>query len=219
MIDFPKNYRISPDFDNETWLIHTADQILTGSIPHITDVSCPRSQGTIHDFYSEGDYWWPDPAKPDGLPYVRRDGETNPDNFTGHRIILRQMRTNVVVLTCAWKLTGNETYAQKATQTLKEFFLDHETCMAPHLSYAQAIAGVCRGRGIGIIDTLHLIDIPFAIQALLSSAALSDKIYLGLKNWFSAYLGWMLTSAEGIDEMNTENNHCICFCGICHVYR
>lgn len=211
MISYPKHYQILPEFDNTDWLIQQADQVLSLPIPHITDSSCPRSAGGIHDFYSEADYWWPDPSSPNGLPYIQHDGETNPDNFTDHRILLRKMRTYVVFLSCAWKLTGEERYADRAVQILKEFFLDENTRMNPHLNYAQAIGGICTGRGIGVIDTLHLIDVPFAIEALRNSSALTENLFRALQDWFSSYLGWMLTSRNGVAEMNTTNNHCICF--------
>lgn len=192
-------------------LLSQAEEYLTTPIPHITDAVCPGSPGTIHDYCSNGDYWWPDPDSPDGLPFIRRDGETNPDNFNSHRMLLRRMRTLSSCLAAAWKLTENERYAARAVQILKEFFLDPDTRMAPHLSYAQAIPGICDGRGIGIIDTIHLADIPFAVQALKNSSAMTDDIETGLRLWFSQYLGWMLTSANGIEEMNTDNNHSICF--------
>lgn len=83
--------------------------------------------------------------------------------------------------------------------------------MNPHLSYAQAIPGVCDGRGIGIIDTLHLIDVPFAVESLKSSVHMAPDIYEGLKNWFARYLGWMLTDPKGVAEMNEKNNHSVCF--------
>ena len=50
----------------------------------MTAAHSPRSAGGLHDFFSEGDYWWPDPKNPDG-PYIQRDGMTNPDNFVEHR--------------------------------------------------------------------------------------------------------------------------------------
>ena len=124
---------------------------------------------------------------------------------------MRQMRTNVVFLTSAYVLTKEERYAERAVQHLKEFFLDEETYMAPHLSYAQAILGVCQGRGIGIIDTLHLVDVVFAAEKLKASPYMTEEICTGLKRWFARYLGWMLTDANGIQEMNKDNNHGVCF--------
>lgn len=211
MIEYEKTYRIAPRWREEGWIIEKAQEALRAPVLHITDMRSERSAGGIHDYYSNGDYWWPNPDTLNGLPYVHRDGQTNPDNFNGHRIILRQMRTNVVFLTSAYVLTKDERYARRAVDHLKEFFLDEETCMAPHLNYAQAIPGICRGRGIGVIDTLHLIDVVFSIRHLKTSPAMTKEIESGLKRWFSAYLGWMLTSENGIQEMNKDNNHGVCF--------
>lgn len=211
MIAYPINYKIKPVWEDAGWVLEKAQGALRAPILHITDISSPRSTGGIHDYYSNGDYWWPNPDTPDGLPYIQRDGQSNPDNFNGHRIILRQMRTNVVFLTSAYLLTGEEKYASQAVRHLKEFFLDEKTYMAPHLSYAQAILGVCEGRGIGIIDTLHLVDVVFAAEKLKDAASMTEDIYIGLKKWFSRYLGWMLTDANGIQEMNKDNNHGVCF--------
>ncbi len=200
--------------------VHQAAMLaLSEPVPHITDAVCPRSEGGIHDFYSEGDYWWPDPEKPDGLPYIRRDGETNPENFTAHRLILRRVRNSIAALAMEAALLSREKSApenimclyDRAQTILKEFFLSEETRMNPSLTYAQAIHGVCRGRGIGIIDTIHLADIPYAVRYLHDSGGLDEAVWQGVKSWFAEYLGWMLTSENGIQEMNTENNHAVCF--------
>ncbi len=52
----------------------------------VTAYSAVRSAGGIHDFYSEGDYWWPDPKDP-AAPYIQRDGMTKPANFVDLRLI------------------------------------------------------------------------------------------------------------------------------------
>ena len=118
------------------------------------------SEGGPNDFYSNGDYWWPNPDTTNGLPYVQRDGETNPDNFNQHRECIWQLRDAVAALGAAYKITGDDRYAKKAAELLRVFFLDPKTRMNPNLQYAQAIPGVSPGRGTGIIDTLHLIEIP-----------------------------------------------------------
>ncbi|NHN30179.1 alginate lyase family protein [Paenibacillus sp. S3N08] len=192
-------------------MIKHADASLTTVPIHITDAIAPKSAGGIHDYYSNGDYWWPNPGTVDGLPYIRRDGESNPDNFDSHRMALRTARTHIAHLAAAYRVTGKEAYAEKAVQLLREFFLDEATRMNPHLLYAQAIPGICSGRGIGIIDTLHLIDVPAAVEALKPSPALTAAIYEGLKLWFSDYLTWMSTHENGIEEMNADNNHGVCW--------
>lgn len=211
MLPYSKTYKIQPEPWDEGWILKKADRALTRPWSHITDVTAAGSSGTIHDYYSNGDYWWPNPDTPDGLPYVHRDGQSNPDNFQAHRKILRRMRTDVTFLAAAWKITGKQEYGEYGVQGLKEFFLDPETRMNPNLDYAQALPGICPGRGIGIIDTLHLIDVVMAAETLRSCSAMTDEIYQGLRQWFEAYLGWMLTSANGRQEINATNNHSVCF--------
>lgn len=211
MIRYPKHYKIKPRWGDEGWVVEKAENALMEPIPHITDISSGKCGGDSHDYYSNGDYWWPNPQTADGLPYIRRDGQTNPDNFNGHRMMLRHMRTNTVFLTAAYELTGEERFARQAVVILREFFLEEETKMNPHLNYAQAIPGVCSGRGIGIIDTLHLVDVVFAADKLHVAGMMPDSVDRGLRQWFAGYLGWMLTSVNGVEEMNAANNHSVCF--------
>jgi hypothetical protein len=177
----------------------------------ITAFRAALSAGGANDFYSNGDYWWPDPAAPDGLPYVRRDGQTNPANFNHHRLAIRRLRDAVAALGAVFAITHKDAYATKAADLLRVFFLDPATCMNPHLRHAQAIPGVCEGRGIGIIDTLHLIEIPVAIEALSASPAFDAGLGAGLRSWFSAYLEWMLSSPNGREEAAEKNNHAVAY--------
>ena len=194
---------------DEKAIIALADEALGVVPPHITDDIAKRSQGGVNDFYSDSDYWWPNPDTADGLPYVRRDGETNPDNFIKHRVSMRTMRTCVVNLAAAYRITGNDVYANKAASFLKTFFLDEKTKMNPHMLYAQAVAGRHAGRAVGIIDTLHLIDIPVAAEQIKQT--MSEETYRGLKQWFTDYLLWMSTHEQGLEEMNARNNHGVCW--------
>ncbi len=192
-------------------ILRLADEALDMVPVSITNYVAKLSEGGIHDFYSNGDYWWPDPDKPDGLPYIRRDGQSNPGNFSQHRLALRRLRNAVSALAAAYALDGQEQYAKKAVTLLKVFFLDESTRMNPSLLYAQAIPGRVSGRGIGIIDTLHLAEIPLAILAIDKSDAMTNEIRLGLKKWFSDYSKWLTTHPYGIDEMNTTNNHSVAY--------
>ena len=211
LIHYPKNYQLQPKHFPTAWIVTKAEEVLTQPIPHITDAKALQSPGGPHDFYSNGDYWWPNPETEDGLPYIRRDGQSNPDNFNAHRMLLRRMRTSLVYVTAAYLQTKDKRFSNHGVRLLKEFFLDEKTKMSPHLSYAQAIPGICDGRGIGIIDTLHLADVPFAIEALYQENAMAEDIYVQLKNWFSCYLGWLLTSVNGISEMTQANNHSVTY--------
>ncbi len=192
-------------------ILKAAGSALTLSPVALTQFRAPLSEGGPNDYYSNGDYWWPDPAKSNGLPYLQRDGQTNPENFNRHRMALRQMRDAVAALGAAYRLTGEDRYAARAAEWVRVFFIDPATRMNPHLKYAQAIPGVSSGRGIGIIDTLHLIEIPKAIEALQTSPSFSHQTVAEVKQWFRDYTEWMLTSQNGRDEAKTRNNHAVAF--------
>jgi hypothetical protein len=93
------------------WITKHADASMKAIPVHITDAIAPKSDGSIHDYYSNGDYWWPDPETADGLPYIRRDGESNPNNFDSHRMVLRTARTHIAHLAAAYAVTGKEAYS------------------------------------------------------------------------------------------------------------
>src|SRR5262245_48712790 len=176
----------------------------------ITASGSPRSAGGLHDFFSEGDYWWPDPQNPDG-PYIQRDGMTNPDNFTDHRRYLMRLSVQVPALVAAWKLTAEKRYAEHAVKHLRAWFLDEKPRMNPSRAFAQAIKGRVTGRGIGIIDTIHLVEVARAIETLEASTALSKPERTGIKRWFAEYLNWMTTHPYGIEEREAKNNHGACW--------
>ena len=177
----------------------------------ITAFPTKLSDGGPNDFYSNGDYWWPDPSKPNGLPYIKRDGETNPENFVQHRMVIKNLRNSVAALAAAYLVTGEDRYVTKALELLQVFFLDGKTRMNSNLQYAQAIPGVSPGRGIGIIDALHLIEIPIAIKTLEKSKAFPKGKAVELRNWFAELTSWMITSKNGKDEAAAKNNHAVAF--------
>lgn len=161
-----------------------------------------RNAGGLHDFFSEGDYWWPDPKNPAG-PYVQRDGMSNPDNFVEHRKALMRLSVQVPALTAAWLFTKDRRYADHARRHLNAWFVDADTRMNPNLQFAQAIHGRTTGRGTGIIDTIHLVEVAKAAEHLTAGAA--------VKQWFTEYAGWMMTHPNGIEERDAKNNHATCF--------
>ncbi len=178
----------------------------------VTAARAERSAGGVHDFYSEGDYWWPDPKKPGG-PYVRRDGMTNPENFTAHREAMVRLSVQVPALAAAWKITREpwkrKKYADKAQEHLWAWFGDEKTRMNPNLEFAQAISGVNKGRGIGIIDTIHLVEVARAAAVL--EGAMGKVTDVVVHDWFAAYVAWMTTSKNGMEERDTKNNHASCW--------
>jgi hypothetical protein len=176
----------------------------------ITASRSSRSAGGLHDFFSEGDYWWPDPNNAGG-PYIQRDGMTNPDNFVDHRRYLTRLSIQVPALAAAWKITNDPRYARKAATHLHAWFIDDATRMNPNLEFAQAIHGRFTGRGTGIIDTIHLVEVAKATQVMEPSHVLSDFELKRIKQWFSDYLVWMTTSKNGTEERDARNNHGTCW--------
>lgn len=169
-----------------------------------------RSSGGKHDFYSEGDYWWPDPLNPAGT-YIQRDGMTNPENFTAHRQAMIRFSRIIGALASAYKITKDQKYVKHALIHLRAWFLDPETLMNPNLLFAQAIKGRFTGRGIGIIDTIHLMEVAQGVVVMENSLVFDKKLLLGIKQWFSSYLDWLTTHPYGKDEMNAKNNHGTCW--------
>ncbi|MEJ2880605.1 alginate lyase family protein [Pedobacter sp. GR22-6] len=174
----------------------------------VTAASSARTAGGKHDFYSEGDYWWPDPADPNA-PYVQRDGMTNPDNFVAHRMAMIRFSRIVGALASAYKISGEPKYVAQAMLHVKAWFMDKETRMNPDLQYAQAIKGRFTGRGIGIIDTIQLMEVAQGI--LLMEKAMSTEVVASAKQWFRRYLDWLMTHPYGKAEMEALNNHGTCF--------
>jgi len=191
-------------------VLQAANKYLTEAPITITAAHSLRSAGGLHDFFSEGDYWWPDPQHPEG-PYIQRDGMSNPDNFNEHRRALMRLSVQVPALVAAWKLTQDDRYAQHAAQHLRAWFIDERTRMNPSLQYAQAIKGRTTGRGTGIIDTIHLVEVARAVEVLTGSRALSQGDLGAIKKWFADYLVWLTTSANGIEEREAKNNHGTCW--------
>jgi len=192
--------------NERTRVLKAADKYLNEQPVTVTAASSPRSAGGLHDFFSEGDYWWPDPKNPDG-PYIQRDGMTNPDNFVEHRRAMVRLSLIVPALASAWKITKQRRYSDHAARHLRAWFIDDATHMNPSLLYSQAIKGKFTGRGIGIIDTLHLVEVARAASRLDLSAA----DFAGVKKWFATYTNWMNTHEYGIAERDALNNHGTCW--------
>lgn len=176
----------------------------------VTAFRSERSAGGIHDFYSEGDYWWPDTINTNG-PYIQRDGQSNPDNFVAHRHAMIRFSTLVGNLTSAYLLTKDIKYIDAALVHIRAWLVDEETKMNPNLLYAQAIKGITTGRGIGIIDTIHLIEVVQSLIQMEKLGLLSEEDKEGTKLWFTEYLTWLTTHPNGIKEMNALNNHGTCW--------
>lgn len=172
-----------------------------------TKAAVPPS-GDKRDYMSQAPYFWPDPSKANGLPYVRRDGERNPEinKITDHRE-MDGMADAVSTLALAYYLKGDEAYAAKAAALLRAWFIDPATRMNPHLEYGQFIPGVNTGRGIGLIETRGLTRVVDAVGLINGSKAWGAADQRGVEDWFDRFLRWMLESGHGRDERAAKNNH------------
>lgn len=191
-------------------IIQQADATLFEKPITVTAYSSERSKGGKHDFFSEGDYWWPDTLHPNG-PYIQRDGLTNPQNFTAHRLAMIRFSKVVGSLTSAYILTKNTKYSKAAMGHLKAWFIDTATLMNPSLLYGQAITRKVSGRGIGIIDMIQMVEVAQSVSVLEKSGLINNKDISEIKNWFTQYLKWVTTHSYGIDEREAKNNHGTCW--------
>jgi hypothetical protein len=164
--------------------------------------------GDKHDYFSLAPYWWPDPAKKDGLPYIRRDGEINPERYKiGDREKIGVLNESVYALSVAYFITGEEGFAGHAARLLRTWFLDPATRMNPNLNYSQAVKGQNQGRGTGIIDTHGFIRLIDGLILLEGSKHWTESDASGMKRWFEQYLLWLTESTNGKEEADARNNH------------
>jgi hypothetical protein len=198
----------SADDPERDRLVRAAEEAMTRGPFSVVQKSRVPPSGDKHDFLSLAPYWWPDPSKPSSLPYVRRDGEVNPESRrdTDDRPF-DQMIDSVSALVGGYRATRDERFAARAALLLRAWFLDPATRMNPNLEYGQGIPGRNSGRGAGIIATRRLVQVVDAVRALAASPVWTAPDEAGLKAWAAAYATWLRTSAHGTDEARAGNNH------------
>ncbi|WP_443751002.1 alginate lyase family protein [Asticcacaulis solisilvae] len=192
-------------------LMKAADAAMTEGPWSVTDKTRMPPSGDRHDYMSIAPYFWPDPAKPDGLPYINRDGEINPERATEafDRTRLGEMADAVQALALAYYFTGQQKYADRAALVLKTWFVDPKTRMKPNLDFAQGVPGKVSGRSYGIIDSAELLPVVESVGLLQPSRALSAGDVEALRNWFGDLTTWMTDSENGRTERAAANNHAI----------
>lgn len=194
--------------DAKKALIKAADDACKNGPYTVTSKAKLPPSGDKHDYMSVGPYWWPDSTKADGLPYIRKDGRTNPER---HSIkdsdYLKSLSRDVKLLGLAYYFTGDKKYSDHAAYLLKVWFLNKETKMNPHLKYGQSIPGITEGRGIGIIDTKCMVDLIDGTQLIKGSVSWKPNDHRALQQWFTEYLKWLMQSDIGKDEADEHNNH------------
>lgn len=189
-------------------LLKTADKSLEfGPVSVMEKTNVPPS-GDKHDYMSLAPYYWPNPETANGLPYIRKDGQTNPEvKEYKDKEYMPKLCAEVHNLGLAYYFSGDEKYAAHAATLVKVWFLDEATKMNPNLNFGQAMKGHNTGRGAGLIDTRHFVKLIDGIGLLEGSPNWKPADRNGMKTWFAAFLNWMETSEIGLDEMATKNNH------------
>ncbi len=192
--------------DHASILRRLADAALQRGPWNITGHRPAAAEVPLHEYYSEGPYWWPDPKNPAG-PYIRKDGERNPDRFDDNHRDIGAMSAATLALGMAVHFLHEDRYAAHANRILNAWFLHPDTRMNPNLEYGQAVRGHNTGRGTGIIDTVGLIHAVQGILLLEHAGKLDKATSQGLRAWFAEYLHWMTASEKGLDEKKSGNNH------------
>ena len=176
----------------------------------VTDKTTPAPSGDPHDYVSLSIYWWPDPAKPGGLPYIQKDGVIDPESSDTTRYDaskLNRMVGSVETLALASYITGEPRYADAAAKWLRTWFLDEKTRMNPSMRYSQIIPGRPEPRGTGIIDSRQLmraVDGALLLSGTPSWTAADDD---ALRSWFGTLAEWLVSSVNGQMEAKAKNNH------------
>jgi hypothetical protein len=191
-------------------ILARAERALREAPRTVTADRSGKSQGGVHDFFSQGDYWWPNPDNSGGA-YIQRDGESNPENFIAHRISMIRLGGIIGACVSAYLITGDEPYAAHAVTHLKAWFVDPDTRMNPSLLYSQAIVGRESGRSFGVIDTIHLVEVARGAKRLLESPSFAADDQTAVKAWFGTYLTWLNTHPYGTKEREARNNHGVCW--------
>lgn len=189
-------------------LLQKANQALTEGPFTVTSKEKMPPSGDKHDYMSMGPYWWPNPKTSNGLPYIRKDGERNPEiKKFEDRENLGKLISAFKTLSLAYYFSENEQFADRAALLVKAWFVNPETRMNPNLNFGQSIPGITDGRAEGLIETAGLIDIIDGIGLIRKSGSLSLPDYQSLKKWFADFLKWIQESPIGKDEIAAENNH------------
>ena len=190
-------------------LIKKADKLIEeANVYSVMDKKQLPPSGDKHDYMSRGPYWWPDPNKPDGLPYIKKDGQRNPTYYDiSDSQEINKVEDGSLTLALAYYFTHENKYANFASKLIKTWFLNPETRQNPHLNFGQGIPGLNTGRGTGIIETRDLFRVGDAAILIQNTPNWNTKDHEELKKWFSDYLTWMLESPIGKDEADSKNNH------------
>lgn len=192
-----------------------SEALARGPYSVVDKLTLPPS-GNRHDYWHPAPYYWPNPLRLPGLPYVRRDGRRVPgtqlyeplsDKYDRTR--LQRMFDDTFVLTLMWRICRDQECAQHAAALVRTWFINPKTAMTPHLEYAQVRLGhdANKGSNSGIIELKDLYYFLDAVRLLQTDQWLLDSETVQLEEWFGKYLHWLRTSRQGQAERASGDNH------------
>jgi hypothetical protein len=197
----------------ESWTVEPVRRLRAEAERHVKEgpwtVTAERPQGLtldVHEYYSEAPYWWPQPDDPKA-PWVRKDGQINPNRFLANKTALNAMADAVFTLGTASYLLDEPRYGQRAARVIRTWFLDPKTRMNPSLEEAQSVRNLNSGRAAGIIDGRVFIHAIQGMEFLAQTGNWDPKEQAAVKKWFQEYLHWLLTSPSAEMEKTSGNNH------------
>lgn len=205
----------SPEDLRDT-LKSAADAALSRGPYSVTNKRSVAPSGNPHDYFSVGRYWWPDPTMPDGLPYLWREGEDvlaaglpdfAPEQFDGQR--WQSLVDETTALALAGTVCRDGRYLAHAARLVRNWFLDPETRMTPHLRFAEVARGHDRDENhcSGVINLAGLYYFLDAVRLIERSGALDPDEQAAFRNWLRAYLDWLHESPQGRRECRAQTSH------------
>lgn len=211
-LNFEKKRILSEDKEvlkNYKVLIDNAEKLLdTDFFSVVNKTGLPPSKDK-HDYMSIAPYFWPNQKKSNGLPYIRKDGQVNPEtrtNFTDY-IEKNNFIAAVKTLTKAYFFSNDEKYATKNIEFINAWFIDEATKMNPNINYGQSVPGLYKGRCFGIIEFAGIVEVIKFLEVAKEKAILDVKTEKAMAKWFSEYVYWLQNSDLGKEEAARKNNH------------
>ena len=195
--------------ENYNKLLAKADNLLKVDGFSVTNKTGVPPSKDKHDYMSIGPYWWPNAKTENGLPYIRKDGEINPDtrnNFTDF-VEKKNFISAVKTLKDAFFYSDDKKYANKNLELINTWFLDESTKMNPNVNFGQYVPGKSEGRCFGIIEFDGLIEVVEFLELVKDKTILDKQTEKGMFSWFTAYSDWLQNSKLGIEESTRKNNH------------
>uniref|UniRef100_UPI0040475291 alginate lyase family protein n=1 Tax=Mariniflexile sp. TaxID=1979402 RepID=UPI0040475291 len=190
-------------------VLKDANDALNYKVDPVTNKTEVPPSKDKHDYISYAPYRWPDPSKPDGLPWIAKDGIINPISRSAGTDFSRKDNffDAIEKLSWAYYFSDDKKYAEKAMALIKVWYLDPETRVNPNLNFGQGHPGIATGTKAGVHEWDGQSHIITALQMFEAKGILPTDMKSGMSAWFNEYLNWLITEPMAIDAGFTRQNH------------